>query len=181
VEITEHIAIDDYTRLRGTINALGPTVRLAVDDAGAGYSSLRHILELAPDIVKLDIGLVRGIDADSARQALVAGIAGFAIKQNIRLVAEGIETVAELSTLRSLGVDHGQGYLLGRPRDARGPEEWPAWLDVEGLSDGPSDPRPIGRQTDRTRILAPLRAHEPPKVRIRSTLTLPSIPGRPQR
>ena len=131
LEITEHVAIDDYERLRSAIAVLGPRVRLAVDDAGAGYASLRHILELAPSIVKLDIGLVRGIDSDPARQALIAGVGHFAAKRGIRLVAEGIETTEELATLRSLGVGYGQGYLLGRPQDSRGPGPWPGTIALD--------------------------------------------------
>lgn len=125
IEITEHVAIDDYATLRAELRALGSTVRLAVDDAGAGYASFRHILELAPDLVKLDIGLVRGIDGDPARQALIAGMSYFARKRSIRLIAEGIETTAELQTLRSLAVPYGQGYLLGRPQDSLGAKSWP--------------------------------------------------------
>ena len=94
LEITEHVAIDDYEAVRADLAALGPGVRVAVDDAGAGYASLRHILELAPDFVKLDIGLIRHIDSDPARQALVAGMGYFAVKRKIRLVAEGVETPA---------------------------------------------------------------------------------------
>ncbi len=130
LEITEHVAIDDYATLRAELAGLGPRVRLAVDDAGAGYASFRHILELAPDHVKLDIGLIRGIDADPARQALIAGMAYFAVKRSIRLVAEGIETTAELATLQSLAIHFGQGYLLGRPQDGRGPGPWPLIVDV---------------------------------------------------
>jgi PAS domain S-box-containing protein len=125
LEITEHVAIDDYPALRVALAALGPTVRLAVDDAGAGYASLRHILELAPDFVKLDVGLIRGIDADPARQALIAGVGYFAAKRKLRLIAEGIETAAELAALRGLAIDYGQGFLLGRPQDGRGPGPWP--------------------------------------------------------
>ncbi|MHB8960279.1 MAG: EAL domain-containing protein [Candidatus Limnocylindrales bacterium] len=124
LEITEHVVIDDYPALRASLASLVPSVRLAVDDAGAGYASLRHILELAPDFVKLDVGLVRGIDTDPARQALLAGMGYFAVKRRIRLVAEGIETEAELESLRALGISHGQGYLLGRPQDGRGAGPW---------------------------------------------------------
>ncbi len=125
LEITEHAVVEDYAALRRDLATLGPTVSLAVDDAGAGYASLRHVLELAPSIVKLDIGLIRGINADPARQALVAGMSYFAVKRKVRLVAEGVETAAELKTLRSLGIHHGQGYLFGRPRDGRAPGAWP--------------------------------------------------------
>jgi EAL domain-containing protein (putative c-di-GMP-specific phosphodiesterase class I) len=125
LEITEHVAIVDYVALQAELAALGPTVRVAVDDAGAGYASFHHILELAPDLVKLDIGLIRGIDADPARQALLAGMAYFAVRRKIRLVAEGIETGEELEVLRSLAIPYGQGYLLGRPRDGREPGPWP--------------------------------------------------------
>lgn len=125
LEITEHVVIEDYPSLVREIAKLPSTIRIAVDDAGAGYASLRHVLELAPSFVKLDIGLIRGINADPARQALVAGMGYFALKRKIRLIAEGIETVAELTTLRELGVAYGQGYLLGRPQDAGGPGPWP--------------------------------------------------------
>jgi PAS domain S-box-containing protein len=131
IEITEHVAIDDYATLRAELADLGPAVRLAVDDAGAGYASFRHILELAPDLVKLDIGLIRGIDDDPARQALIAGMSYFATQRAIRLIAEGIETLAELRTLRSLAIPYGQGYLLGRPQDSRGARPWPTEIALE--------------------------------------------------
>jgi EAL domain-containing protein (putative c-di-GMP-specific phosphodiesterase class I)/FixJ family two-component response regulator len=115
LEVTEHVPVGDYPALRAAIDRLRPVIRLAIDDAGAGFASFRHILELRPDYVKLDLGLVRGIDADPARQALVAGMRYFATKTTCRLIAEGIETPTELATLRTLAVQMGQGYLLGRP------------------------------------------------------------------
>lgn len=115
LEISEHDAIEDYPAFRTAAAAIGNDTRLAVDDAGAGYASFRHILELRPDFVKLDLGLVRCIDTDHGRQALVAGIVYFAQKSGCRLVAEGIERESERSILQELGVDFGQGYLLGRP------------------------------------------------------------------
>lgn len=114
LEVTEHVAIDDYPAILAAIESLRP-VSLAVDDAGAGFASLRHIIELQPDFVKLDISLVRGIDTDPARQGLVAGMAYFATRTDRTLIAEGIETAEERDALRSLGVVLGQGYLLGRP------------------------------------------------------------------
>ena len=130
LEITEHVEIDDYAGLRRELKRLGSTVRLAVDDAGAGYASFRHILELAPDFVKIDLDLVRGVDAEPARQALIAGMGYFAVKRKLRLVAEGIETRKELDALQALAVPYGQGYLLGRPRDGAATREWPSTIDL---------------------------------------------------
>lgn len=115
LELTEHAPVEDYDALRSRIGALGGSVRIAVDDAGSGYASLRHILALRPAWVKLDIDLVRGIDDDPARQALIAGFVHFAAEAGCELIGEGIETEAERRTLIRLGVLQGQGYLLGRP------------------------------------------------------------------
>ncbi|HEU4673924.1 MAG TPA: EAL domain-containing protein, partial [Candidatus Limnocylindrales bacterium] len=92
----------------------------AVDDAGAGYASLRHIIELRPRYVKLDRGLVTGINADPIRQALVAGMLHFATSIGVEIIAEGVETEAERLTLQHLGVALGQGFLFGRPASAVG-------------------------------------------------------------
>jgi EAL domain-containing protein (putative c-di-GMP-specific phosphodiesterase class I) len=118
LEVTEHEPIGDYTAFRAALDALGPRARLAVDDAGAGFSGLRHILELRPQFVKLDIELVRNVDHDPARQALIAGMAHFAAQADVTLIAEGIETEAERRALRTLGVSLGQGFLFGRPASA---------------------------------------------------------------
>jgi EAL domain-containing protein (putative c-di-GMP-specific phosphodiesterase class I) len=118
VEVTEHETIADYGALRSAIRSLGADVRLAVDDAGAGAANFAHIVDLRPDFVKLDIGLVRGINHDTGRQALVVGMRHFAQTAGCRLVAEGIETRAEADTLVSLGAELGQGYLFGRPSPA---------------------------------------------------------------
>jgi EAL domain-containing protein (putative c-di-GMP-specific phosphodiesterase class I)/DNA-binding response OmpR family regulator len=115
VEMTEHTPVADYPALRAALADLGDHVRTAVDDAGAGWSSFRHIVELEPDFVKIDIGLVRAIERDRARQAFVAGLDYFSLKTGCSLIAEGIETEAERTALRSLAVSLGQGYLLGRP------------------------------------------------------------------
>jgi EAL domain-containing protein (putative c-di-GMP-specific phosphodiesterase class I)/CheY-like chemotaxis protein len=115
IEITEHERIDDYDAVRSALAGLGPTVQLAVDDAGSGYASLRHILALEPDYVKLDIEWVHRIDRDPVRRALVSGLAFFASETGCELIAEGIETEEELRAIRGLGINLGQGYLLGRP------------------------------------------------------------------
>jgi EAL domain-containing protein (putative c-di-GMP-specific phosphodiesterase class I) len=119
VEITEHSTVRDYDELCQALNAWRRRgVRIAVDDAGAGYSSLRHILALQPDLIKLDMSLTRNICLDPARKALAAALIGFARETGCRIVAEGVETAAELATLRGLGVHTVQGYFLGRPAPA---------------------------------------------------------------
>jgi EAL domain-containing protein (putative c-di-GMP-specific phosphodiesterase class I) len=114
IEITEHVPIDDYDAVRAAIDRLGD-VALSVDDTGAGYASMRHILELGPAYAKLDISLVRGIDGDSLRESLSAGLVYYATRSGFSLIAEGVETEGEASKLRDLGVDLAQGYLFGRP------------------------------------------------------------------
>jgi EAL domain-containing protein (putative c-di-GMP-specific phosphodiesterase class I) len=95
------------------LRAMG--VRVAIDDAGAGFASLRHTLLLSPDIVKVDISLTRDIDADRGRRALASALISFAEEMGMTIVAEGIETEAELKALRELGVRYGQGYYLAEP------------------------------------------------------------------
>jgi EAL domain-containing protein (putative c-di-GMP-specific phosphodiesterase class I)/CheY-like chemotaxis protein len=114
LELTEHVPVDDYGTLREAIEKLGD-VGIAVDDAGAGYASLRHILELRPTFVKLDISLVRGIEADGVRRALVVGLDHFALRSGCHLIAEGVESEGEAAALQLLGVEFAQGYLFGRP------------------------------------------------------------------
>ena len=116
LEITEHARVDDYEALAKALRAMrGRGARLAIDDAGAGFASLRHILLLAPDIIKLDISLTRDIHSDRARRALASALISFASEIEATIVAEGIETQEEMDALRSLGVQYGQGYFLARP------------------------------------------------------------------
>ncbi|HEY5519506.1 MAG TPA: EAL domain-containing protein, partial [Candidatus Limnocylindrales bacterium] len=115
LELTEHSRIDDYDALRSALHALNSGIRVAVDDAGAGFSSLRHILELKPAFAKLDMAIVQGIEHDTVRQALVAGLAYFARHSDCSLIAEGVETAAEAATLERLGIGLAQGYLFGLP------------------------------------------------------------------
>lgn len=116
-EVTEHEAIADYPHFRAMAARL-PGVRFAIDDVGAGFASFRHILELRPAFVKLDRSLVAGIDGDPIRRELIASMGTFIRAAGSSMIAEGIETDAELATLRELGVPFGQGYLLGRPARA---------------------------------------------------------------
>lgn len=116
IEITEHAQIQDYAQTKSVFDRLRKGgAKLAIDDAGAGFASLRHILDLMPDIIKLDISLVRGIDSDQPRRALAAGLISFANEIGAEIVAEGIETGDELACLKYLGVHLGQGYILARP------------------------------------------------------------------
>jgi EAL domain-containing protein (putative c-di-GMP-specific phosphodiesterase class I)/DNA-binding response OmpR family regulator len=114
LEISEHVPIVDYGAFRLALAALGD-VESAVDDAGAGFASMRHILELQPTFVKMDISLVGGINEDELRQALAAGLVYYGLRSGFRLIAEGVEDDAEAEVLRALGVDMAQGYLFGRP------------------------------------------------------------------
>jgi PAS domain S-box-containing protein len=119
LEITEHLRVSDYVVL---LDSLAPFRarggQVAVDDFGAGYASLSHIINLRPDWVKLDIALVDRVDTDPIVQAVVTGVVSFARPANIRLVAEGIESQAQLSTLLDLGLQYGQGYFFGHPLPA---------------------------------------------------------------
>lgn len=126
IEVTEHKAIDNYAAIRDAVHRLGPSVRLAIDDAGAGFASMRHIVELRPAFVKLDRAVIAGIDHDEARRALAVGMRQFARTAGFWIIAEGIETEAEMATLRHLDIHFMQGYLLGRPA----PAHWKADPDV---------------------------------------------------
>lgn len=116
LEVTEHSVIEHYQELARSLDPLRARgLRLAVDDAGAGYASFKHVLSLAPDLIKLDISITRGIDTDRARFALAAALVRFAEETGGDIVAEGVETDGEFAALRELGIAHAQGYLLGRP------------------------------------------------------------------
>jgi EAL domain-containing protein (putative c-di-GMP-specific phosphodiesterase class I) len=116
LELTEHVSIPDYAHLSQVLQPLRQQgARLAVDDAGAGYASFRHILQLEPDLIKLDISLTRDIDTDRTRRALAAALIRFAEETGSLIIAEGVETEAELNVLRQLRINEAQGYLIGRP------------------------------------------------------------------
>jgi EAL domain-containing protein (putative c-di-GMP-specific phosphodiesterase class I) len=118
LEVTEHDAIVDYPAFRIAMANLGPEVEFAVDDAGSGFASLRHILELGPAFVKLDRWLIAGLESDEARQAMLVGMRHFARKTGCRLIAEGVESDRDVAVLRDLDIRFAQGYILGRPRPA---------------------------------------------------------------
>jgi EAL domain-containing protein (putative c-di-GMP-specific phosphodiesterase class I) len=123
LEITEHTPVSDYRRLTESLRPLRAAgMLIGVDDAGAGFASLSHILHLRPDVIKLDIALVRGIDHDPVRRALARSLVGFAAEIGALLIAEGVESPGERESLHALGVRYGQGFLWGKP----GPRDvWP--------------------------------------------------------
>ena len=114
LEVTEHEVIDEYGPLHVAMRALGPNVRIATDDTGAGVANFRHLMNLRPNFVKVDVGLVRGVNFDVPKQAVIAGLVQFAAVTGALVIAEGIETIAEAETVKRLGVGLGQGYLFGR-------------------------------------------------------------------
>ena len=115
IEVTEHDAVSDYAALAAELHWLRNYARIAIDDVGSGYAGLRHIVDLRPDILKLDMSLTRHIDTDPARRALAHALACFARDIGATLVAEGIETEAERAVLARLEVPLAQGYLFSRP------------------------------------------------------------------
>ena len=116
VEVTEHAAVEDYEPLQRAIGRLRQQgLRLAIDDVGAGFSSLKHIVRLMPEFIKLDLFLVRDVNDDPVKRAVVAGMLAIASQIGARIIAEGVETAEELGVLTDLGIDYAQGFYLGRP------------------------------------------------------------------
>jgi EAL domain-containing protein (putative c-di-GMP-specific phosphodiesterase class I) len=115
MEVTEHAAVEDYATLRSAfrdVQARG--VRLAIDDVGAGFSSLQHLMRLTPDFIKLDLSITQH-STDAGGRALIGGLVAYAEAVGATVIAEGIETADQLGALRASGVHLGQGYLLARP------------------------------------------------------------------
>lgn len=116
LEVTEHISVEDYGSIAMALEPLRRKgMLLAVDDAGAGYASFRHILMLKPDVIKLDRSLIQSITSNTDYRALAGALIRFAEETGSKVVAEGVETDEELALLRSLRVNNVQGFLLGRP------------------------------------------------------------------
>ncbi|WP_369135862.1 EAL domain-containing protein [Modestobacter sp. I12A-02662] len=119
LELSEHDQVEDYAALRTALDPLRARgLRLAVDDVGAGFSSLRHIVVTAPDMIKMDRSIVTDVDTDPVLAKLARALVEFAHGIGVRVVAEGVETAAEHAMLRALGVDDGQGWHFGRPGSA---------------------------------------------------------------
>ncbi len=126
VEITEHHQVQDYDRLRAVLGPLRERgLRIAVDDTGAGYASMTHILRLRPDIIKLDRELLTDLELEPARRSLITALVLLALDLDADVTAEGVETATQLATLATLGADSAQGFLLARPSTL--PDDWSAW------------------------------------------------------
>jgi EAL domain-containing protein (putative c-di-GMP-specific phosphodiesterase class I) len=166
LELSEHDQVEDYAALAAVLGPLRTAgLRLAVDDVGAGFSSLRHIVRTSPDVLKLDRSIVDGLAADPVLRTLVRALVEFAHGCGATVVAEGVETAADAAALLALEVDLGQGWHFGRPgpaaaldgaavppeplpvvrpaaaRTGRAPSRWAPWSgheDVDGLGRRPA-------------------------------------------
>ncbi|MEV6600151.1 EAL domain-containing protein [Actinoplanes sp. NPDC051346] len=120
LELSEHDPVDDYAALTAALAPLRARgMRLAIDDVGAGFSSLRHIVLTTPDVIKLDRSLIDGVSTDPILTTLVRSLVEFGRGCSARVVAEGVETATDAATLLALGVHYGQGWHFGRPGTAR--------------------------------------------------------------
>lgn len=144
IEVTEHVEISSYPDLLASLAGLRERgVRLAVDDTGAGYASFKHVLQLRPDIIKIDRSLVSSVSTDAARRSLITALVLLALDLDASITAEGVEERAELETLAALGVDCAQGYLLARPTTDR--TRWRRWKSRSWqhlLAQVPAEPPP---------------------------------------
>ena len=126
IEITEHVCVADYEALKEALAPLRASgIRFAIDDTGAGYASLNHVLQLTPDIIKLDRTLLNQLETDRARRSLVTALVLLALDIGATVTGEGVESVDQRETLNLLGVDHAQGYLFSAPTIDSG--NWLAW------------------------------------------------------
>jgi EAL domain-containing protein (putative c-di-GMP-specific phosphodiesterase class I) len=133
LEITEHAAVTAYDEINAALLPLRERgVRVAVDDAGAGYASFSHVLKLRPDVIKIDRAMVVDIAVDAAKRAFVTAIVLLALELDASITAEGVETRAELETVADLGVDHAQGYHLARPDTSS--TTWQSWMGRRWVS-----------------------------------------------
>jgi EAL domain-containing protein (putative c-di-GMP-specific phosphodiesterase class I) len=154
LELSEHDPVEDYAALTAVLAPLrAGGMRLAIDDVGAGFSSLRHIVITSPDVIKLDRSIVAGVGTDPVLAALVRALVTFAHGCDSTVVAEGVETAGDATALRALGVDHGQGWYYGRP----GPPEDLVAIDPAAVS------RLSGSQTGE--LDRQVGRHGPPRMR----------------
>ena len=139
LEITEHAAVTEYDEITSALLVLRERgVLLAVDDMGAGYASFSHVLKLRPDVIKLDRSMIVDIANDPAKRAFVTAIVLLALELDATITAEGVETSDELDTVEQLGVDHAQGFPIGRPDTLA--TTWGSWSSRQWMSPTASAP-----------------------------------------
>jgi len=144
IEVTEHVKVSSYSDLHSCLAPLRERgVRLAIDDTGAGYASFNHVLQLKPDVIKIDRSLIANITDDPARRSLVTALVLLALDLDATVTAEGVETASELQTLATLGVDCAQGYLLARP--SLDHARWRRWMEPDREWDMRGAPVDSGR------------------------------------
>jgi EAL domain-containing protein (putative c-di-GMP-specific phosphodiesterase class I) len=149
VELTEHAPVLNYGCTRRALSALrGAGVRLAVDDAGAGYATFRHVLRLHPDIIKMDMSITQHINEDPARLALATALVIFAGEIGAVVIAEGVETRSELAALQSAGVSRAQGFVLARPQSLPLTPMEPAVSPLSAREDEPAPGLPPWAERD---------------------------------
>lgn len=118
IELTEHELVADYAALQAVLAALREAgIGIGIDDFGAGHSSWRHVLQIEPEVLKLDLSLVQGVECSGPRQALVDAMVSYCRGTDTVLIAEGVEDAGDLATLLRLGVGHAQGWFLARPAE----------------------------------------------------------------
>jgi EAL domain-containing protein (putative c-di-GMP-specific phosphodiesterase class I) len=142
LEVTESVPLSHYALCLSVLREVRARggIQLVVDDLGAGYSNLKRIADLEPQVVKLDRGLIMGVDRSARQQQLVSSVVRLCNDLNALVVAEGIETEDELMALRDTGAHYGQGFLFARPAYPMPVITWP-----------PSGPRPkVGSLADET-------------------------------
>jgi PAS domain S-box-containing protein len=142
IEVTEHVRIssyDDVALALAPLRELG--IRLAVDDTGAGYASLHHVVQLRPDIIKIDRSLVAHVTTDAARRSVITSLVLLALDLGASVTAEGVETPSELQTIGTMGADHAQGYLIARPSTDRA--VWSRWWDRNWMEPPLRQPRAV--------------------------------------
>lgn len=153
VEVTEHAVVDCYRPLLKGLTPLRERgLRIAVDDAGAGYASLRHVLELRPDFIKVDRSLIHGIARDHAQEVAVAAFLSLAADLNARVVAEGVERAEDLEVAIGLGVYAAQGYLLGKPTTSE--KVIAGWIGAGGGCDAKQRRERVGARHMRATTVA---------------------------
>jgi EAL domain-containing protein (putative c-di-GMP-specific phosphodiesterase class I) len=144
IELTEQDAVLNHALLRERLRPwIARGALVAVDDAGAGFTSLEYVADIRPDFLKLARGLVAGVDRDASREAVLRATAAFAREVGSRVVAEGVERPEELEVLRDIEIEYGQGWLFGRPS-----APWPQDIAPGFVASAPPQARPVAAPAD---------------------------------